>query len=240
MTETSPSPSGVFPTPDECLTRARLAQAFSAEHLQAATTLAGVNLYPQAFGMLLYSVEEATKGWVYLWAYADLVTFDPSLAGTKRFFAESWLYDHPRKHAEFGRTAGTQLLDGFFPLALSQMSSNVSLGTVLVVVGIAGFVGLGKWVGDFEDLRETSFHSGPPRSGRTDVGRPTQSDCARLEPIVRGEVERLRERLDLPIDRMELERELPDLDEWKQLTSQSPKQRRAALDKVLAELDKQS
>ena len=207
-----------LPPRSDYLATSRTALAFAEENLECARILGAAEKYPQAVGLLFAAVEETTKAAVFLYADLDLMTFDRAEAGTKRFWPESWLNSHARKHVEFARSRSKDVVGAF---GLRALFSGPAASAVLLYGAFAAVIiqaSAERW----EVLRELAFYSGLPSSGPTDVERPKGSEYRTLLQLVEAELGEIKKKLANPTDRAAVEKGLPTLKEWKKLASDKP------------------
>jgi hypothetical protein len=224
-------------TQEEYLRKSRAAAALARENLRAANVIKPEKLFAQGFGLLLYAAEETAKAAIYLYASADLITFENRSDPTRLYFNENWLINHKEKYSEFARIVSMELLLATLPNAVRETDdeSTAALRLTAILVTAAYFQ---AWGDRFEELREMAFLSGPPVSGKTDVGRPGRMEFEAFEPIVRAEIERLEERLSGQPDREKLAGDLPSRELWQKFVVSRPRKedRWVAFQKFLDEV----
>jgi hypothetical protein len=207
---------------EDYISKSRAAAAFARENLRAANAIKTEELYAQGFGLLLYAAEESTKAAIYLYASADLITFQNNPDPTRLYFNENWLTKHTEKYREFARVVSTDLLLATLPKAVRELDDTptAAIRLFLILFIVAYFR---AWGDRFEELREMAFLSGTPVSGKTDVERPGRKEFDAFEPIVRAEVERLEERLSGQLDREKLASDLPSRELWLKFVVNRPR-----------------
>jgi len=210
-----------YPKQDEYLSKSRSAAAFARENLRTATAAKTEQLFAQGFGLLLYAAEESVKAAIYLYASADLITFKSEHDPERFYFNENWLTNHQEKYREFARVVSTELILATLPAVDEAKDAWTALIRLVGIPLIAAY--FLAWGDRFEELREMSFLSGPPMSGKTDVNRPTQTEFDAFEPVVRSEIERIEERLRGPLDREKLAGDLPTREVWQEFVVNRPR-----------------